>query len=817
MKARHLLLTLLLCCAFITNAQKQFNNWYFGFYNALSFNSGSPVVLPNSVMFANEGSASISDTAGNLLFYTNGITVWGSNHIMLPNGNFLASDAYATQAALFLPLPGSSTIYYLFTIHTWELSSPHLRYSIIDRSLNNGFGAVTASKNVLLNDNAREQLTAVPHANGTDFWIVTHQGFNNNFCAYKLSAAGFDTMVVSSIGMGYYGDNRFGQLRFSHDCSKLVATLGAADPNEPHDVVQLFDFNTSTGEVSNPVTLATNVDITGAYAAEFSPDNSKLYVTSYNTPKIDQFDMHAANIAASRTNIATPTGNKCALQLGPDGKIYVGMTNTQYLGVINNPDSLGLNCDFQPDVIDLGVNKFVKLGLPNNYNLVCCSALPQPEAIAGSATVCEGDTVIYIIPPVGDAESYTWTLPQGWSGTSITNTINVVAGNAGGVIEVVAHGRCGYTALQTLPVIIGGPSAPGVITSSGSVTVCLGDTVIYSVRTGRGTDFNWTVPTGATILAGQGTNAITVLYDGNFVSPGIISVVKENDCGSSVSSSVTVTMGSVTAPCSITGPCSELCCATGIIYSVPAAAGMNYNWTIPAGATIVSGQGTNSIIVDFPCTSLSGYITVTANNNCGVSAVRKLHVKTAPATPSPISGNNVVCPNTTGNAFSIAAVPSATDYIWAGPAGSHITANGISSVNNVLTTPSTSVTVDFAALTASSKLTVKASNNCCNGSARTLALVQGNCRIDGMSAEETFSVYPNPAQSTIKISFVVNDDVNYIIHVSDITGREMLSVSNTATAGVNTEELNVTELPKGIYIVQFEAGTERFSKKLIVE
>lgn len=354
---------------FFTFAQHEKDNWYFGSHAALNFNTGTPVVLSGSNMYSNEGNATISDASGNLLFYTNGMQVFDRNNIVMPNGNGLASDIYATQSSLIVPLPGSSTHYYLFTMNTWEFTPTDLRYSIIDMSLNGGFGDVTSSKNVLVNNNAREQLTAIKHNNGSDYWIVIHEALNHHFDAYQLSASGLNTVPsVSDVGMDYDGYNRFGVLRFSHKCNKLVSVLGAAYSTGINETIQLYDFNNNNGNVSNPITLGTFATLPTVYAAEFSSDDSKLYVTAYNLPSVYQFNMNAVNIAASVIDIANNTpGTKCGLCLADNGKIYVGMSYQHYISVINNPNLPGLNCNFQLNSLNLGSGS-CGLGLPNFYS-----------------------------------------------------------------------------------------------------------------------------------------------------------------------------------------------------------------------------------------------------------------------------------------------------------------------------------------------------------------------------------------------------------------------------------------------------------------
>jgi hypothetical protein len=95
------------------------------------------------------------------------------------------------------------------------------------------------------------------------------------------------------------------------------------------------------------------------------------------------------------------------------------------------------------------------------------------------------------------------------------------------------------------------------------------------------------------------------------------------------------------APSGITPP-SPLPCpgASAQVFSVnPVANATGYQWTLPAGANLVSGQGTNSITIDFPASS-SGNIDVVATNGCGSSApfTYALQVQPPSASFSPLSG-----------------------------------------------------------------------------------------------------------------------------------------------------------------------------------
>lgn len=68
----------------------------------------------------------------------------------------------------------------------------------------------------------------------------------------------------------------------------------------------------------------------------------------------------------------------------------------------------------------------------------------------------------------------------------------------------------------------------------------------------------------------------------------------------------------------ITGSITVSPSSTGLVYSVPLQVGSTYSWTVPAGVTIVSGQGTNSITVNFGTNSGNITVVETDNTSCKI-------------------------------------------------------------------------------------------------------------------------------------------------------------------------------------------------------
>lgn len=344
-------------------AQGEANIWYFGERAGLDFNSGVPVALTNGQLDTLEGCATISNNSGQLLFYTDGITVWDRNHTIMPNGTGLFGHPSSSHAATIVPLPGSATLFYVFTLDAF-VGSNGFCYSIVDMSLNGGNGAVT-TKNVQIYTPSNEKLCIVKHANNSDYWVVTHEWNSNNFVSHLLTSSGLSaTPVISSIGHLVTGstDNVLGQMKISPNGTKLAIC-------HMYDKVELFDFDVNTGIVSNLNVLKNNnPDL--AYGVEFSPNSEVLYITTLNQSienyRVLQFDLNATNIPASAQTIFLSSNYNFkfwGMQLGPDGKIYVTQPLKTSLAVIHNPNTLGTGCNFQQNAVDLG-GKICKLGLP---------------------------------------------------------------------------------------------------------------------------------------------------------------------------------------------------------------------------------------------------------------------------------------------------------------------------------------------------------------------------------------------------------------------------------------------------------------------
>src|SRR5688572_28660866 len=99
--------------SFNTLAQKETDHWYFGGRAGLRFQNTNPTIQLDGRIKAREGCDSISDSLGNLLFYTAGDTVYNKYHQKMNNGWLLHGHQSSAQSSVIVQNPYSLNLYYL--------------------------------------------------------------------------------------------------------------------------------------------------------------------------------------------------------------------------------------------------------------------------------------------------------------------------------------------------------------------------------------------------------------------------------------------------------------------------------------------------------------------------------------------------------------------------------------------------------------------------------------------------------------------------------------------------------------------------------
>jgi hypothetical protein len=381
----------LLLVAATSFAQKQGNIWCFGFRNKLDFNNSTPSASNcaiNQIDQEIEGTASISDSLGRLLFYSDGRRLWDWNNQIIVDT--LSGHQSATHAAYIIPRPGYQSEYYLFTLDAMQNQLQNgLRYSRVSACRDGGVSVDNI--NTLLADFMTEKMVGIKHSNGVDYWLIAHEYGNNRFHAYLIDQQGIHLNGTYDVGVNHQDELTFNAAVGSMKASPNGLLIAVAITNSPH-LCELFSFNPSIGTVSHLITFAPDTSsqgtLKGQYGLSFSPSSRYIYFTQTSNHKIWQFDIGQLELSndaflLSRSLIHTsPNGSFAQIQLSSSGRIYLSKWNSPYLSIITDPDSAGLNCNFGYEVVQLTYP--LQLGLPafiDSYHYTA-SGICEPNVIA---------------------------------------------------------------------------------------------------------------------------------------------------------------------------------------------------------------------------------------------------------------------------------------------------------------------------------------------------------------------------------------------------------------------------------------------------
>jgi len=650
--------------------EKFANTWYFGYKAGLDFNQASdsipPKVLTDGQMTAPAGAGVMSDGTGKILFYSNGDTIWNGNHTIMTNGTGMGGNRLVTDGPLPIRMPGSpppgmpnsETRYLIFTQDA--AGGPKgLSYSEIIIPAGGGPGTVTlATKNTQLTQGTTEKMTGVFHKNGCDIWIIVHgwgdakTGFANrgdSFLAYRVRTTGVDpNPIISTVGslhsasvspMGYRG-----QMKVTPDGQRLAVARYSEVVGDSSSTVELFSFDTSTGQVSANPQRPYIVDSGEGkyYGVDFSA-GSKLYATVMNPPKLLQFDISGTapvNKQSIPLKQTTPV-NLGSLQAAPDGKIYVARENQPALGFIAYPDSVGAKARYADDSLTLRLSgRRSGLGLVNFNQSSLLRVGPSAEI-----TGCR--QISFTAPPIDfDNKTYAWDFGDGATSTE-ENPVHVYAtpGDYDIKLRITTNCFCressGRIRVPNLPEpgSIASPqtlcagTAPAALTSTASASSDAGLPLIYQWQSSSD-NVTFTDISGATsaIYTPPGTLPVGTTYykrrvqlllpnqSGPYCTPTFTASVAITVLPALVAGSIaadqTVCAGTDAAPLTSTASATG---GSGTVAYQWQASLDNTTWTSIAGATAETfAPGALSVTTYFrrqvsagPCVALSNTVAVT--------------------------------------------------------------------------------------------------------------------------------------------------------------------------------------------------------------
>jgi hypothetical protein len=410
----------------------------------IDFSSGQAdtfsVIRPMNFYYTN---TSVCDSLGSLLFYSNGISIANRLHLPLLNeANF--NPGYSSNLSpyglpfydgcIIIPNPGLNGKYFIFhesadTVNFGTYTYPvplSLSYSEIDMSLDGGLGGINPSqKNIHLIDDTLMlgKLSAVKHANGRDWWVVTHKLNSSIFYTVLITLDSVFSIRTQTIGSDY-SIVGFGQSVFSPDGNKYVV-------QSSNTSVELFDFDRCSGLFSNPISILIADSTLLLTGESFSKSSRFLYVN--NNINIRQFDLNNANIPASGQIVAVWDGSLISSRfrvnrLAPDGRIYItprdgGIT----LHYIEYPDSLGLACNVVQNGLITPTPSIRSFPNVPNFNLE-----------ADSTSICDSlNTIIGIIEEI-EIEVF----PNQFSETIVVHSLSSMD------VELIIYNRLGGVLLK---------------------------------------------------------------------------------------------------------------------------------------------------------------------------------------------------------------------------------------------------------------------------------------------------------------------------------------------------------------------------------
>ncbi|HEY0976519.1 MAG TPA: gliding motility-associated C-terminal domain-containing protein [Flavobacteriales bacterium] len=489
-------------------AQVQHSNWYFGYGAGLSFSSGTAASLEGNPFETDEGAASISDADGDLLFFTNGEALYDRTLALMPNGDDLAGHYSAAQSALIVPAVDDPGRYYVFTVPSqvasWEGLYSGLTYSVVDMDLNGGLGDVTL-KNIELQAEVTEHLTATRHANGRDVWVVVHGWESDNFYSYLVTCTGIEGPVVSQAGEAIEQDiwgqyvPAIGCMDISPQGDRLAMTWSAFGSEDGRAHLEVLAFDPATGMVGEGFAVdhgGTPALNARGYGVSFSPNGSRLYWSDSGLAggigyaSIFQYDLLAADPAATEFLAASGIGAFGTLQVGPDGQLYcASLDGAMHVSRITAPDELGAACGFDGPGVSIAPH-LATWGLANDWDV---PTVEVPIDLGLSDTlVCAGQPFLVEVDPGLPFEEPTYL----WNTGATTSSIAI---DEDGLYSVEVFLSCDRVLRDSMRVTFSNIEAA----LGEDRLVCEGDSVTLTVPDPSATFFWSTGSTDPSIVVGS--------------------------------------------------------------------------------------------------------------------------------------------------------------------------------------------------------------------------------------------------------------------------------------------------------------------------
>jgi hypothetical protein len=335
---------------------KTVNIWYLSDSSIIDWsNSSYPHSKKAAPIYTEEGTGSICDSFGNLLFYCNGQNLYSSNHIKLNKSFSLMGDQSTTQGALILKHP-ESNLFHLFTnrgygdsgglyLTTW--------YSSADTAI-----FIDKAKRIFYNTG--EGINAVNHQNGIDVWIITHDNNSNLFYCLLLKSNGILKCVKQKQIGAVLNDKMAANNIWITPAGNKLGFDGVFIDNQ-----YLYQYNNQTGDISNQLVLNSGLN----FGMQFSTNGKYIYTYNLGADVISRQSLEVWNstaISISKENITTlKTSNTLRWpRLGYNDIILFPRYNKRFFSIVKSSGDSIQNVEF----IDTGIELVDSKCTNGNFN-----------------------------------------------------------------------------------------------------------------------------------------------------------------------------------------------------------------------------------------------------------------------------------------------------------------------------------------------------------------------------------------------------------------------------------------------------------------
>ncbi len=626
------------------------NIWYFGNHAGIDFNEAPPVPLSNSAMDAPEGCAIICDRNGKALFYTDGDKVYDKTDTEIATG--IGGNPLASQSAIIVPVPGDETLYYIFTNEAVNGGSLNtVKYSLFDIKQNGGLGAVV-EQDITLFSRSTERITA------SGRWLIIHESGNNSFLAFEITPNGIGAPVITAIGADHPTtplENNEGYMKLGPN-NLVAVTLSTPGVS---NVVELFTLVDSSGVLTNYRRIDLNEPTGQVYGVEFSPGGNKVFATvkspSPGPSQLFEYFLDSLGNPHFRNQIS-PAAELGAIQLGPDGTIYVAVNGTgnDFLGTISATDDTTQVSGFLLNGFALAAGTNSRLGLPNFIqNINSNTGGPSIDVVG----VCLGGPTTFIGTPTDAIDHFFWTLGDGATVLDSATFEHTYALANSYLVSMKLTNRCGLDTTLTQNVTIHNPPPPPTLL--GAYALCTGPITLDANAGG-------VIPGPLFFLWNDGsTNQTLVVTEQSFVS---VTITDVNGCTSNQASIV-----ADSRPLLDLGPDQTICQDTFTSALNALNPGASYTWTVtgPNGGPPSAGQS-RALQTTNPGVDL--YEVIVDNGFCALTEDLQVTIIASPSLTlngTDLTGCNMAFPDGTLTLTLNATAPATGPYSYflTGPAG----------------------------------------------------------------------------------------------------------------------------------------------------